>query len=69
MALRRFDPETIALMKSALDDAWGNLPAELRATTLKTTLAVQILESAAGGERDHERLRDAALMGQARSVD
>ena len=31
---------------------------------LKTTLAVRILESAGHGERDRERLRDAALMAE-----
>ena len=61
MTARYFDLETVTLMKEALDDAWGSLPPELRATTLKTTLAVRILKSAAEGERDHKRLRDAAL--------
>jgi hypothetical protein len=33
----RFDPETITLMKMALDDAWNCLGPEARATVLKTT--------------------------------
>jgi hypothetical protein len=56
-----FDSETIALMKKVLDDAWGRLPPKLQAAMLKTTLAERILKSAAHGERNRERLRDAAL--------
>ena len=58
----RFDAQTIALLKVALDDeAWDRLPPKLQATMLKTTLAERILKSAAEGERDRERLREAAL--------
>lgn len=56
-----FDAETIAVMKKALDEAWGRLPPKKQATMLKTTLAERILKSAAQGERNRERLRDAAL--------
>ena len=56
-----FDSATIAAMKMALDDAWERLGPELQATMLKTTLAERILKSASRGERDYERLRDAAL--------
>jgi hypothetical protein len=59
----RFDPATIAAMKLALDDAWNRLGPELQATVLKTTLAARILKTASQGERDYERLRDAALKG------
>ena len=38
---------------------------EVRATTLKTTLAERILKSATEGERDRKRLRDVALRGLA----
>jgi hypothetical protein len=61
----RFNPETITLMRRALDDAWDCLEPEAQATVLKTTLAVRILESASQGERDRKRLRDAALSGLA----
>jgi hypothetical protein len=60
-----FNPETITLMRRALDDAWDCLEPEAQATVLKTTLAIRILESARYGERDCERLRDAALRGLA----
>jgi hypothetical protein len=56
------DSETITLLREALDDAWACLPPEQRARMQKTTLAVRILKSAAQGERDRKRLRDAALM-------
>ena len=60
-AAAHFDAETVALMKVALDEAWGRLPPKLQATMLRTTLAERILKSAADGERNRERLRDAAL--------
>jgi len=60
-AAAQFDPATVAAMKMALEDAWNRLGPELQATTLKTTLAKRILKSASRGERDYERLRDAAL--------
>ena len=45
-----------------LEDAWASLRPEQRAATFKTTLAERILKSAAEGERDRDRLLDAALM-------
>ena len=57
----KFDPETVALLKEALDDAWACLSPELQGTMQKTALAERILKSAARGERDRKRLRDAAL--------
>ena len=60
-AAAHFDGETVALKKVALDEAWDRLPPKLQATMLKTTLAERILKSAADGERNRERLRDAAL--------
>jgi len=56
-----FDPETVALLRETLDDAWACLSPELQATMQKTALAERILKSAARGERDRKRLRDAAL--------
>jgi hypothetical protein len=57
-----FNLETVALLREVLDDAWASLRPEQQATMLKTTLAERILRSAAQGERDRERLFDAALM-------
>ena len=58
-----FDLETIALLRETLEDAWASLRPEQRAATFKTTLAERILKSAAQGERDRDRLLDAALVG------
>lgn len=60
-----FDLETVALLRETLEDAWASLRPEQRATMLKTTLAERILKAAAQGERDPERLLDAALNGAA----
>ena len=66
-----FDPETITLMKEALDDAWACLRPQERATTSRTLLAGGILALAAHGERSPDRLIDAALMavGNRREAD
>ena len=56
------DPETVALLREALDDAWACLRSEQQATIQKSKMAISILKSAAQGERDRNRLRDAALM-------
>ena len=60
-AAAHFDAQTIAVMKVALDEDWDRLSPKLQATMLKTTLAERILKSAAEGERNRERLREAAL--------
>jgi hypothetical protein len=60
-AAAHFDAQTIALLKVALDEAWDHLPPKLQATMLETALAERILKSAAEGERDRARLREAAL--------
>ena len=44
-AAAHFDAQTIALLKLALDEAWGRLPPKLQATMLKTTLAERILKN------------------------
>ena len=56
-----FDPETVSLLRKTLDDAWARLRPEQRATMSRTLLAERILKSAAKGERNPERLRNAAL--------
>ncbi len=58
-----FDPDTLALLRETLDDAWASLPPQEQATMQKTALAERILKSAAQGERNRERLRKAALVG------
>ena len=58
-AAAHFDAETIAVMKTALDEAWAGLPPKMQAKM--TTLAERILKFAADGESNRERLRDAVL--------
>ena len=55
-----FDAETVTLLRETLEDAWSCLRPEQQATMQKTALAERILKSAAQGERDRYRLRDAA---------
>jgi hypothetical protein len=57
-----FDLDTVALLRETLDDAWASLRPGQQATMQKAALAERILECAAKGERDRERLREAALM-------
>jgi|SRR5271157_2081105 len=47
-----FDPETIELMRSVLDEAWTSLPPDQRATMSQTLLAEHILAAA----KSHPRL-------------
>jgi hypothetical protein len=60
-----FDLDTILLLRETLDDAWACVPPRQRATMSKTLLAERLLNAAADGERDPERLIDAALMAVA----
>jgi hypothetical protein len=57
-----FDPETIALLRAALDEAWDALPATRKETVAKSERAQRILAAASQGERDPARLRAIALM-------
>jgi hypothetical protein len=56
-----FDPETIELLRAALDQAWQSLSPGQQAHTSKSFIAQRILKLAAGGERDPARLRRYAL--------
>ena len=57
-----FDPETVVLLRETLDDAWASLRPDQQAAMQKTALAERMLKSAAEGERDRQRLREAALV-------
>ena len=57
-----YDPETISLLRKTLDEAWDSLHPKQRAFTGRALLAEHILNLAATGERNPERLREAALM-------
>jgi hypothetical protein len=56
-----FEPETIELMRTVLEEATAKLPARLRTSSVKLELAELILRAAARGERDARCLRDDAL--------
>ena len=55
-----FDPETIAILKGVLDEAWSCLPAGQTDVT-QSLLAERILKAARDGERDPDRLRTHAI--------
>jgi hypothetical protein len=57
-----FDPETIELLRTCLDEAWAQLSPVEQAITLKSSLAMRMLHAAAAGERDPVRLRTCALL-------
>jgi hypothetical protein len=57
-----FDPETIAILRGVLDEAWSCLPAGQTAVT-QSLLAERILKAARDGERDPDRLRTHAITG------
>jgi hypothetical protein len=56
-----FDIETVSVLKEILEDAWDCVRPEQRINMTRSLLAERILKAAAAGERDRERLLDAAL--------
>jgi hypothetical protein len=60
-----FDIETLTILRTVLDEAWELLSPEQQTQTTKSLVATRLLEAAAAGERDPDRLRDAALNGVA----
>jgi len=56
-----FDLETVRMLKETLERAWASLQPDQRLTMTRSLLAERILKAAADGERDRERLFDAAL--------
>ena len=59
---------TIDIMRAALDEAWESLSDVEKARSSRSQLAVRILAAAADGERDFERLKEAALGTYFKSV-
>jgi hypothetical protein len=59
-----FQPDEIKLLRSALDEAAIILPKAERTSAIKVKLASRILAAAAKGERDPNKLRIAALLGE-----
>jgi hypothetical protein len=60
---RAYDPETVSALRAALDEAWDSLTPEQQARSLKTDMALRILELAEAGVRDIVSLRAAAMIG------
>jgi hypothetical protein len=58
----QFDLETVHFLRETLDDAWACLRPEQQEATTRSALAERILKTAAKGERNKERLVDAALI-------
>jgi hypothetical protein len=59
-----FDPETLTLMRRALEEAAEMLPRSQRTPEHKVILASRILELASRGETDPARLRSGALAAE-----
>jgi hypothetical protein len=58
-----YDPETLDVMRRALDEAWASLPEDRKNKFLKIDMADRVLSRAATGERDPAKLQAAALVG------
>lgn len=64
-----FEPETVTLLETVLDEAWTALSAEQRAHRSRTDMAVRLLKLARKGVRDPVRLRTGALIEVVRIQD
>jgi hypothetical protein len=51
----------MSILRETLENAWAGLRPDQRLTMTRSLLAERILKAAADGERDRERLFDAAL--------
>jgi hypothetical protein len=56
-----YDPETVELLRTVLDQAWNALPPDCRAQISKSRMAECVLRHAATGERHPGRLRFRAI--------
>jgi len=57
-----FDLDTVNLLRETLEEAWASIPPRRQAMMSRSLLAERILKTAARGERDRERLLNAALV-------
>lgn len=62
IAMTAYSPETVKLLRSVLDDAWASMGPDEKARSTRTLVAVRILEAAAAGERNPDRLLEHALV-------
>ena len=68
-AMAHYDPETLILLRTVLDEAWEALPDGSKSETLKSERAQHILKVAADGVRDPVRLRASAIVRTAHGGD
>jgi hypothetical protein len=57
-----YDPETLAILEAAFDEAWALLKINSDDSVTREALARYLLVLASGGERDRVRLRNQALL-------
>jgi hypothetical protein len=57
-----YNPETLTVLRTALDEAWELLPNDRKSANQKSDMAQRILNQAANGVRDPVRLRACALL-------
>ncbi len=62
-----YSPEIVKLLRSVLEEAWASMGPDEKARSSKTLVAARILEAAAAGERNPNRLLEQALVP--RSID
>jgi hypothetical protein len=60
--MAQYDPETLMILRKALDEAWATLPDNRKSGTQKSDMAQRILRQAANGVRDPARLQASALV-------
>jgi hypothetical protein len=58
-----YRPEELSMLRRVMDEAVGTLPVALRTPIAKASIAKNLLDRAAAGERDPIELRLAALAG------
>ncbi len=56
-----YDPHTVKMMQTVLDEAWISLQPEQRARSSRTLLATLILDTVAAGERNPALVRAKAV--------
>ena len=59
--MAHYDPETLILLRTVLDEAWAALPYISRSQTFKSEMAQHILKQASDGVRDPAKLRASAF--------
>ena len=62
-----FDPQTLAVLETVLDEAWASIPAQRKGNITRAALAKRILNLAVGGERN-PALFDGALVQRYRTA-